>query len=283
MLKAFGAWKGTYVDFIRRFCRLDALDVIRGNTKDSERVGELRAILRGIMLRRLKVDALPSMPSLSVTPYYVKPDPSLVGVIKPVGGDKELLIARAQERELLEALKGLSQEDALSYLAACVDHFGPWRRINGVLKVQPVVDTIKFDLENGLMDKCVVYAWHRDVIILLTSLLKGLGVNAVSVYGGTPAKTKTRAVDKFKRWHRGVFIGQILAAGTAIDLSCAHQGYMVERDWVPGNNVQALMRMHRIGQERPVTVRDVIISGGVDEILSSVVNRKIEELTALLD
>ena len=54
-------------------------------------------------------------------------------------------------------------------------------------------------------------------------------------------------------------------------------------DWVPGNNAQAIMRCHRIGQTRPVLARFVALAGGADERISNVLKRKTRELSALFD
>jgi hypothetical protein len=58
-----------------------------------------------------------------------------------------------------------------------------------------------------------------------------------------------------------------------IDYTAAHQGIMLELDWVPGNNSQAMQRMHRHGQDKPVTVR-VALGTPIDEIVTGVLLRK---------
>lgn len=281
MLKACGRWKGTYDDFIARFCCRDDMGKVVGNRM--EFVDELRDILGGFMLRRHKRTVAPDLPPISVRPWYVKPDPELLDIIRPVDGERLWDQARQEERALKDALSKLRPAERMPYLAETMPHYATWRRVSGILKTPAVLDTVLFEMENQLMDKVVIYAYHRDPIVLLRDLLKAKGINVAAVWGGTSDKKKTAAQDKFKRWHRGVFIGQIQAAGTAIDLTSAHHGIMLEKDWVPGNNAQAMERMHRWGQEHPVTIRDVTISGGVDEIVSATLDRKMRELSALFD
>jgi SNF2 family DNA or RNA helicase len=66
-------------------------------------------------------------------------------------------------------------------------------------------------------------------------------------------------------------------------LTAAHQVVFIEQDWVPGNNAQAVMRCHRIGQSKPVHVRFFAIAGSLDEKVSRVLRRKAQELTEIFD
>lgn len=283
-LKSFGLWRGTYKDFLRRYCIVTPVGEVLGSTRDPARVAELRGILEGFMLRRKKEHVYPDMPPISVNPWPVEADAKYLSDIAPVDGDRTKHQAIAQAKELEAALARIpNKEDWGAYLQEHFDHYGPLRKYNGILKVPAVFEAIKFELENRLVDKVVVYAYHRAVIHLLQELLKGAGVNVTSVYGGTPGHKKENAQKKFKSWRRGVFIGQIQAAGTVIDLTTAHHGYIIEKDWVPGNNAQALMRMHRHGQTKPVTIRDVELVNSVDSVISATLTRKMRELLALFD
>lgn len=281
MLKAFGAWKGTYYDFTNRYCRVDEMGKIHGSRE--EHAPELRAILEGYMIRRMKRDVAPDLPSMTVEPYFIESSPKYLAAMPPFNTELSLRDLYSMEGKLRQVLETLTPDEQLQYLASHMTHNATWRRINGMMKVPGVLDLLKFNLENGLMDKVVVYAYHKDVIDTLWHLLQEEGIPVVKVYGGTSPRRRTSAQDKFRKWKKGVFIGQIQAAGTAIDLTSAHYGVMIEKDWVPGNNAQAMERMHRFGQEMPVTILDIVISGSVDEIVSSALRRKTQELTALFD
>ena len=101
------------------------------------------------------------------------------------------------------------------------------------------------------------------------------------ITGSTPAKERDAAVQRFKLPASRVLFANIIAAGVAIDLTCAHQGIMLELDWVPANNAQAMQRMHRHGQTRPVTIRVAVAANTVDEIVAGVLARKTRDLTQL--
>lgn len=288
VLRAFGVWGGTYNEFKYRYCSVDDDGKVIGKTKDPARVRELRALLDPIMLRRLKKDVLPELPPLDVQPYYVGADTRYLGLTKGQvvdGGSADAVKAKLQERQLKDALDKLRTDaEKLDYLRGHVADFMTLRRVTGLLKVPAVADTILFEMENKLASKYVVYAYFVETINLLRDVLEQAGVRVTTIHGGTPMKKRDHRQNKFKKWTHGVMIGQILAAGTAIDLTSAHQGFLLERDWVPGNNAQALERMHRYGQTRPVTVRDVVIADSlVDESIHAVNLRKMRELSELFD
>jgi SNF2 family DNA or RNA helicase len=80
-----------------------------------------------------------------------------------------------------------------------------------------------------------------------------------------------------------VFIGNIHAAGTAITLTAAHHVWFVEQDWVPGNNAQAIMRCHRIGQKNNVSVQFISLDNSLDHTIMLILKRKTRELTEIFD
>jgi len=59
-----------------------------------------------------------------------------------------------------------------------------------------------------------------------------------------------------------------------LTLTAAADVIMFESDWSPAGNAQALMRVHRIGQERSVRARFISLAGSIDEHVSNVVARK---------
>ncbi len=284
-LKTFGAWKGTYNDFANRYCHVDQFNRGRifGNKRKPELVAELRQMLEPIMMRRRKKEVLKDLPEMMVTEFSVHADPAYLSYMYPVDEHKVSLAASIQAGEVKEALENLDEEARGAWLRANFDSLATMRMYTELCKVAPACELIDFEMENGLLDKVVVFAYHRAAVVGLRDTLRSTGHNVATVWGGTDAKKRDREVERFKRWNKGVFIGQIQAAGTAIDLSCAHQGIMTALDWTPGNNAQAMQRMHRVGQDKSVTIRTLVIKDSVDELISQTLSRKIQDLANLFD
>ena len=56
---------------------------------------------------------------------------------------------------------------------------------------------------------------------------------------------------------------------------------MLESDWAPAANAQALNRVHRIGQERQVRARFISLANSIDEHVAATVARKTRDILKL--
>ena len=288
-LKVFGVWKGTYDQFVAKFCltrRTDYGPQIVGN----KNVPELRALLAPILLRRKKADVTTQLPALTYADLVVEPaiiDEELFFpdyYLQNLVGDlhKELRESRAMLTAAL-GTTGLGR-DGLKAMEGMAKSVSTLRRYIGLQKTFPYMEIVKDELANKAYDKLVIYCLHRDVIETLRTGLKDFG--PVTLYGGTPAEKRQQNIDRFvKRASCRVFIGNILAAGTGIDgfQTVCNNVDLLEQDWVPGNNAQAVMRLHRIGQEKPVMCRVVGVADSLDERIAQVLKRKTRDLTEIFD
>ena len=155
------------------------------------------------------------------------------------------------------------------------------RRYHGLKKIKAVADLVKQELTLGLYKKIVIFGIHKDVLKSLREKLSEF--QAVLVTGEVPMYHRQEAIDYFQEDPRcQVFIGNIQAAGTAINLTAASQVIFIEQDWVPGNNAQAAMRCHRIGQDQSVTIRHAAILNSFDDRVTEILTRKIQELSTFL-
>jgi SWI/SNF-related matrix-associated actin-dependent regulator 1 of chromatin subfamily A len=138
---------------------------------------------------------------------------------------------------------------------------------------------VRNELDAGL-DKIVLFACHRMVIEGLREGLRKYG--AVTLYGGTPPAKRQINIDKFQKDKRcRVFIANIQAAGTSVTLTAAAEAMFVECDWTPANNAQAAMRVHRIGQTRPVRIRYCSLANSTDEKVTDALRRKSRDELAI--
>lgn len=276
MLKAYGATGMDYEQFKRHFCVVDALGKVRGSR--AEAMPELRAILKPFTLRRKKIDVLPELGAIDIQPWYVKPNAQFI--------PPELAAtARTEEKELRELVKRLPPEELLHFLAGSHE-FATVRRYNALLKTPAVFEQVMHEMGAGLLDKVVIYGYHPEPLDILARKFNSGGEiapGAVVIHGGTPASKRDELVQRWKQPDGPrVMLASIIAAGVVLDFTEAHQGIMLELDWVPGNNSQAMQRMHRHGQNYPVTVR-VANGSPIDELINDVVARKTKELAQVFD
>ena len=67
----------------------------------------------------------------------------------------------------------------------------------------------------------------------------------------------------------------------AIDLTAATEVGFVEASYVPADNAQAVMRVHRFPQKRPVRSRFFTLADSVDEAVMLILRKKTADLTRI--
>ena len=151
-------------------------------------------------------------------------------------------------------------------------HLGPLRRLTGELKAKAIADAVKEEFECGL-DKIVLAYWHKDVGTILRESLSTYGV--VGIDGSATAKDRESAEQRFLHDPSiRVFLGQIQAAGEAIDLSSAAELLFVEASFQPAHMKQMSLRVTNHSQARSPRVRVAVLEGSLDEAVQSILLRK---------
>jgi SWI/SNF-related matrix-associated actin-dependent regulator 1 of chromatin subfamily A len=227
---------------------------------------ELAKRLDGFMLRRLKKDVLPDLPDVRFSEFDIAADMT----------DIDLGIDPAEAAEL----KALLERDGVAGLKRAYTHFASLRRVTGLAKVKPIAEYLRMFMETTDR-KIVVFAQHTDVLYALRQQ-KGME-RFVHITGSTMPLGRKNAVERFQNdpLIRG-FFGQIQAAGTGITLTAASDLLFVEASWVPADNAQAAMRIHRIGQKSLCDVRYAVLPGSIDAIIARAVMRKSESIAKVM-
>lgn len=248
----------TYWQFISRYCKtVDngfGLQITGGKNHE-----ELRQRIAPFVLRRTFKEVFPS-----------KPDPQFDTL--PVVG------VAPDESELAKVIKnGMTDEEIIAALKKATDHVAALRRITGLAKVKGVVDWYRnWNESDG--GKIVFMAHHRDVIHELEIGIGGVigDRNIAKINGNSLMHERAMAAKNFRdKDNYKVFIGQIQAAGTGIDLSVADTLVFVESDWVPGNNAQAAARIESAAKTSLVQIWAATLPGSLDETIQKINLRKV--------
>jgi SNF2 family DNA or RNA helicase len=248
--------------FIQRYCRLVETG-FGAKIVGAKRVPELKGILSQIMLRRRKLDVLTDLPSLRIA-------------LLPL----EATAPAASSDFAAEVRKALAS-DGLAGLQGLGETLATYRRAVGVVKADAVARWVKDQLESGL-GKVVLFAHHREVIEIMAVALKAYAPAVLT--GSSSPKEREAAVDRFQRNRFcKVFVGQLQAAGTGITLNAASDVVLVEQSWVPGDNEQAIMRIHRIGQRSACIARIAHVPNSIDEDIARACSRKLADIDKLFN
>jgi SWI/SNF-related matrix-associated actin-dependent regulator 1 of chromatin subfamily A len=255
----------TYDQFLHRYCVTRKKYVggrwieyaIKGKNEDV-----LKERLAGFWLRRTQKDVGIRAPLYTMLYLHVDELPPEMAMDE----------TNVKLFESIEAGIRLTGEDEL--------HLGTLRRLTGQIKAPAIVGAAKDALDDGL-DKLVIMAWHTDVVDAIKSGLSGYGV--VGIDGRTSPTARHSEVQKFQNGGARVFVGQILAAGEAIDLSAACELWFAEASLVPKDMSQAALRVTNHTQTRQAFVRFCALEGSVDEALMGLLKRKVASIKLIME
>jgi len=149
------------------------------------------------------------------------------------------------------------------------------RRLLGAIKAGPVADLIAGELKDGAYDKIVVMYHHKATGAVLRDGMAGV-VPIFRFDGNTTLQRRQEQIDGFERATRAVFLVQQQAGGVGINLQSANEIALVEPDWSPEVNAQAIKRVHRIGQDRPVRARVFAVSSTLDGPILETIAEKVD-------
>lgn len=225
---------------------------------------ELQERLRSsFMVRRLKSEVLKDLPPKRRQVLLVEPDARGRALIAKEKVAYENFCANEGDSVAMSEMSRLRKEVA-------------------IYKAPFVIEHVQDMLEDGGVDKVIVFAHHHEVV---DKLMVAFGEAAVKVDGRmTKMEQRQAAVDRFQNDPTcKVFVGSIQAAGVAITLTAASHVVFAELDWVPGNVSQAEDRAHRIGQTDSVNVLHIILEESLDARMINTIIGKQAVIDAALD
>lgn len=126
--------------------------------------------------------------------------------------------------------------------------------------------------------KSVVFSQWTSMLDQVSSALYKAGIRAVRLDGKMRRNERAAALDAFKTDDGvEVFLISLRAGGFGLNLVNACRAYNIEPAWNPAVESQAMDRIHRLGQVRPVLVKKLVVKNSIEERMLDVQKRK-EEL-----
>ena len=111
----------------------------------------------------------------------------------------------------------------------------------------------------------VVFAQSRKLIELLEESLQTKNISHMSITGAVSPEARAVNVSQFQSGQVRVALCTLGAGSEGINLFAADTACFMQRSYSYGMSQQAEARVHRIGQERPVTIIDLVSKGTLDE------------------
>ena len=232
-----------------------------------QKLEELRNELAGFMTVRYKQDTLPGLPPRIDQDVLVDLSPTQRKVYDDLA---ENFFAELPNDNTLLVGSVLAQLTTLRQVATGLDLFG-----------EDLIDSAKIDaavelIHDNLPHKTVVFCWHRATCDSVERRLENMGVTCVKVHGDVPNKLRDTHIKAFQTDSRvKVLVATIKTLGETHNLQAAADLIFVESSWTPSDMEQAGDRVYRIGQDRRVTVTNILARDTVDvtRILPTVMSK----------
>lgn len=232
-------------------------------------VGELRELLRPLMIRRRVQDVLPDLPELRWGTVTIALD-----------GPNQKRAIDAEE-SLGEMGRVIREQGVLPPFLS--DNLARYRHAIGDLKAPIAAKLLAEELEDN-DEKRIVFAYHRSVLDTLKRELSLKGYGVAYIDGSTSPLDRERAIRVFQGVDScRVFLGQIDACSVGITLTASHDVVIVEPSWNADVNVQAAKRAHRIGQRDSVLARFIQLDGTLDEAITAQHRREVQMVGSVVD
>jgi SWI/SNF-related matrix-associated actin-dependent regulator 1 of chromatin subfamily A len=238
-----------------------------------DKIPELRDLLGKMSVRRTLATAGLQLPEIFITDATLDGDTSEVKrLLAQYPGLDQLII------KVIESGKGLS-----GLTMDMANHVATLRRLIGEAKALPYAKLLVEELK-ATSEKFVVFGLHKRAIAIAMDFVQSHGFRCVSVTGDVKEVDRVANVTDFQ--HNPdcrVFFGNIRAAGVGLTLTSARFLDMLESDWTPAGNAQAIKRVHRISQNRSVRARFITLANSFDETVNKIVEEKTERIAAVDD
>lgn len=151
-------------------------------------------------------------------------------------------------------------------------------------KTEALVARLKTDLRarvdgGGRKTKAVVFSQFVTFIDIAQKSVEAAGFKCVRLSGGVSAANREKRIDEFQSADPSspdVIFVSLKAGGVGINLTAANFVYMLDPWWNPATEDQAMDRVHRLGQDRPVTVVRFVCKDTIDEKMMELQQRKRE-------
>jgi SNF2 family DNA or RNA helicase len=267
---------GELADFRRDFERPIAAATLKHcsaaiKNKGAEQSLQLERITKTFMLRRLQKHVLKSMlPPRSEVLLFCRPSAVQVRLYQDI-------TASAQGDDALSTLTSLRRLCLHPDLAVAYRSEGGEKASYENLSVAKsgklaVLDTLLDQIRRvAPADKVVIVSNFTSALGLIEeTILRPRKLSFVRLDGSTEVASRQIVVDTFNNTSSERFFCFLLsskAGGCGLNLTGANRLIMVDPDWNPASDIQAMARVYRQGQEKPCTIYRFFTSGTVEEVI----------------
>jgi SNF2 family DNA or RNA helicase len=238
-------------------------------------------LIRPFILRRLKIDVLQELPPKTEITLEVEMSP------------EEQVLYEAQRLKALDTINAHKEEEGGQQHLRILAEIMKLRRLccnpnlilpdSGIAssKLRVFIDTLHELLENN--HKALIFSQFIDHLEIIRRHLDELKISYQYLDGSTLIGQRKERIKNFQNGNGDVFLISLKAGGSGLNLTAAD--YVIHMDpwWNPAVEDQASDRVHRIGQERPVTVYRLVMKDSIEQQIVELHKHKRDLADSLLE
>lgn len=228
---------------------------------DDRNLAELKNLLRPFILRRLKTDVLPQLPSKTENTIYCE-----------MGAAQRHLyesIVYAVRKEIME-LKAFSAPMVLRGLLLLRQCCCSPRLLNKKVNVDGIDESCKLEALNLLVDNAVESGHKILIFSQFTQMLQEIKDSLARYkerifYLDGKSQNRDTIIKSFEESDEGIFLISIKAGGVGLNLTSAQDVVIYDPWWNPFLENQAIDRVYRIGQKNSVNIYKLVAANSIEE------------------
>ncbi|CAI7677127.1 unnamed protein product [Penicillium discolor] len=271
------------VQFIDPTCNAEQLEARYGGALDKEDIRELHDMIRPFLLRRTKAEVLPFLPPMVQIIIPISMSVVQKKLYKSILRRSPQLIKAICKKQTgqLKKAERHNLNNILIQLRKCLCH--PFIYNRDIEEQTPdtqlshrrlVEASGKLQLLDLLLPRLrerghrvLIFSQFLENLDIVEDFLTGLGLQYCRLDGRLSSREKQQQIDQFNEPDSPffAFLLSTRSGGVGINLATADTVIIMDPDFNPKQDMQALSRAHRIGQKNTVLVFHLVVRASVEE------------------
>jgi superfamily II DNA or RNA helicase len=242
----------------------------KGKLLGYRNLDRVREKLAPILLRRTRAEVLSQLPERTDNTVYVEMTDAQRG---PYAEQQRTLATLLQKKYLSEVDRRRILCCIVNLRMLCDSTFLYDKQTNVSPKLEEFGELMREQVAAGT-HKVVVFSQWEVMLRKAAEVLDGLHIGHVLLHGGVPGKERRGLLDRFRNDPACRVFLSTDTGGTGLNLQAADTVLNLELPWNPAVLEQRIARVHRMGQQRPVQVINLVTRDSIEERVLKTVSLK---------
>lgn len=151
---------------------------------------------------------------------------------------------------------------------------GNWRSSTKMETLMKMLHKIQSNARTS-SNKSIIFSQFVNFLEMLSWRLERAGFRCVKIYGSMPQTQRKASIESFQKDSTiKIFLISLKAGGLALNLTEANNVFLMDPWWNPAVEEQAMDRIHRIGQFRPINIYKIVIEDSIESKIVELQKKK---------